>query len=79
MKRWLPFILVILVMVLFTHHAVAQCAMCQATAETSHDAGSAAADGLNKGVLYLFFTPYIVIATIGYFWWRARKKAGAEI
>ncbi len=64
-------------MVCLVNVAGAQCAMCQATAETSRDAGASVADGINKGVLYLFFMPYLVIGTIGYFWWRARKKAQA--
>lgn len=55
--------------------ANAQCAMCQATAETSRGAGSSVADGINKGVMYLFFTPYLVLGVIGFIWWRARRKA----
>ena len=65
-------------MICLANVAAAQCAMCQATAETSRDAGASVADGINKGVLYRFFMPYLVIGTIGYFWWRARKKAQAE-
>ncbi len=52
--------------------------MCQATAESSRDAGSANSDGINKGVMYLFFTPYLIIGTVGYFWWRSRKKDQEE-
>lgn len=59
----------------FSIDANAQCAMCQATAESSRGAGSSVADGINKGVMYLFFTPYLVIGTIGFIWWRARRKA----
>lgn len=53
----------------------AQCAMCAAVAETSKNNGSSAALGLNNGILYLFLTPYIIVATILYFWIKARKKA----
>jgi hypothetical protein len=49
--------------------------MCQATAESSREAGSSNSDGINKGVMYLFFTPYLIIGTVAYFWWRAKKKA----
>lgn len=52
----------------------AQCAMCQGVAETSQNAGSTAASGLNKGILYILVTPYIIIMVLGYFWWKARKK-----
>lgn len=51
--------------------------MCAATAESSRSAGSSAAEGLNKGVLYIFMMPYLILGTIGFFWWRARKKAQA--
>ncbi|MFN8287836.1 MAG: hypothetical protein U0V74_13855 [Chitinophagales bacterium] len=74
MKKCLPFLLLVIVFLSLSHMADAQCAMCQATAETSRDAGASVADGINKGVLYLFFMPYIVIGTIAYFWWRSRKK-----
>lgn len=77
MKKLAIAALLLLLMVVFVHQADAQCAMCQATAESTRDAGSSAADGINKGVLYLFLTPYLIIGTIGYFWWRARKKAQA--
>ena len=78
MKRYLPFIL--LSALLFTAlFAGAQCAMCKATAETSRDAGSSVAEGINKGILYIFMMPYIIIGTIAFFWWKARKKAGQEI
>jgi hypothetical protein len=40
--------------------------------------GSSATASLNKGVLFLFCMPYLVIATIGFFWWKARKKALSE-
>ncbi len=53
----------------------AQCAMCKASAETSLEGGSSAAAGINKGVLYLFLTPYLVGGTIAFFWWKAKRKA----
>ena len=67
--------LLALLVLVFQTDATAQCAMCTATAETSNDAGSSAAHGLNKGVMYLFLTPYIIIGTIAYFWRRSVKKA----
>lgn len=75
MKRIIPFIVIFLFLALSFAEVSAQCSMCQATAESSRDAGSTNSDGINKGVMYLFFTPYLIIGTIGYFWWRARKKA----
>lgn len=75
MKRYLPFILLLTILIFSVYSGHAQCAMCQATAESSMDAGSSAAEGINKGVMYLFFMPWIILGTIAYFWWRAQKKA----
>ena len=71
-------VIAVAVLVLLAADASAQCAMCQATAESSRDAGSSNSEGINKGVMSLFFTPYLIIGTIGYFWWRSRKKVKAE-
>jgi hypothetical protein len=68
-------ILTLALLLLIIADAGAQCAMCQATAESSLDAGSSAAAGINKGVMYLFFMPWIIMGTIAYFWWREQKKA----
>lgn len=73
--KYLPLVLIAIIILLSIFSVQAQCSMCQATAESSRDAGSTNSDGINKGVMYLFFTPYLIIGTIGYFWWRAKKKA----
>lgn len=72
--KYLPFILIVIIVLLSLSSLVAQCSMCQATNESSLEAGSTNAEGLNKGIMYLFFTPYLIIGTVAYFWWRARKK-----
>ena len=77
MKANKPLILLVAIValcLLLSIDANAQCAMCQATAETSRGAGSSVADGINKGVMYLFFTPYLIIGFIGYIWWRNKDK-----
>ncbi len=79
MKTRLFLLLFILVALVFVAEpSFSQCAMCQATAETSREAGSSVAEGINKGIMYLFFMPWIIIGTITYFWWRANKKAQQE-
>ncbi len=52
----------------------AQCAMCrtQVVNNVSHGETSLAA-GLNFGILYLFFTPYLLVALIAYLWYRNAK------
>jgi hypothetical protein len=34
--------------------------------------------GLNTGIMFLFVIPYILVAVIGYLWYRNSKKALAE-
>ena len=56
----------------------AQCPMCRISAESNLKNGGTAGKGLNKGILYLFFTPYLVIGTLGFLWWRNQKIRQAE-
>jgi hypothetical protein len=55
-----------------------QCPMCRISAESNLKNGGTAGKGLNKGILYLFFTPYLVIGTLGFLWWRNQKIRQAE-
>ena len=78
MKKHLP-ILVVLIMLMVTYMpSQAQCAMCAGQVESATAAGSSVALGINKGVLYIFMMPYLIMGTIGYFWWKGRKKTAAE-
>jgi len=54
--------------------ATAQCPMCKMSAEQNLKDGGTAGKGLNKGILYMLLTPYLVIGSIGYFWYRNRIK-----
>ena len=57
------YILLILILV-FTVSAEAQCAMCRAVLENEEDQN--AAKGINDGIVYLMLIPYILIGGIGY-------------
>ena len=78
MKLKLLVAMLFLLFILSGSDVLAQCAMCKASAESSMDAGSTGAAGINKGVLYLFLTPYIVGGAIAFFWWRAKRKVTTE-
>ncbi len=54
--------------------AQAQCAMCKAVAESSTEAGSTVATGLNGGIIYLMSFPYLIMAVVGYAIYRHRKQ-----
>jgi hypothetical protein len=79
MKRFIPIALILLILLISFDASQAQCAMCTGTVETAHGSGtSSVAEGINKGVLYIFMMPYLILGTIGYFWWRGRKKQPTE-
>jgi len=77
MKKW-SLLLFIFLLLIVAIDVSAQCAMCTAVADEAVRNGSAQTAGLNKGVLYLFVTPYLLVATIGIYWWRRKLKAEAE-
>ena len=55
--------------------AWAQCAMCRGSVESQVSAGdTSVAANLNIGILYLFFTPYLVAGVIAFLWYRASKR-----
>ena len=52
----------------------AQCPMCKIAAQSNMKNGGTAGKGLNRGILYMLATPYLIVGMLGYFWWRNRKK-----
>ncbi|MCM4169315.1 hypothetical protein KCTC52924_00620 [Arenibacter antarcticus] len=61
----------IFVFVLIPQTADAQCAMCRAVLETGGD--TAAAEGINNGIVYLMAVPYILIGGLFFFIYRKMK------
>lgn len=60
--------------------SVAQCAMCRGSVESGiSDGGTSMASNLNLGILYLFFTPYVVLGILAFFWYRAGKRNAQKI
>ncbi|WP_426492836.1 hypothetical protein [Hymenobacter sp. 102] len=58
----------------------AQCTMCKTQVEASRqEKDGYDTTGLNKGILYLMTIPYVLIGTVGFFWYRhsqqQKKKA----
>lgn len=64
--------LFLLLLVIFTLPAEAQCAMCRAVLE-SEQSGTAA-KGINNGIMYLMVFPYLLVGTVGYLVYRNRQK-----
>lgn len=64
--------------------AYSQCAMCRATVESNvgtgrgHDHESDVGSGLNTGILYLMAVPYLLVATVGFLWYKSSRKKKDE-
>lgn len=57
-----------------SQEASAQCAMCKASVEANYKGGGKSARGLNAGILYMLVMPYLLVGTIGYIYWKNKKK-----
>ncbi|MBL7800551.1 MAG: hypothetical protein JNL95_07470 [Chitinophagales bacterium] len=77
MKRIIV-LLLLMVFILASQELQAQCAMCTAVADEAMKQGSSQGAGINKAVLYMFLMPYLIVATIGFIWWRKQVKAKRE-
>jgi hypothetical protein len=59
----------LLIMITF-FSSIAQCSMCTKTAS---QLGEKPAQGLNSGILYLMFTPFIIVGFVAWRWWKSNK------
>lgn len=68
-------------LLLSVQEAMAQCAMCRTTIENnvSQGEGTALGAGLNTGILFLLFAPYVIIAVVALFWYKKSKENAAKI
>lgn len=57
----------------------AQCAMCKGAAEANLKQGGGDPVGLNAGILYMLSIPYLLVGSIGYWWWRNRQKEREQV
>lgn len=68
------FLILLLILFIFSEPTLAQCPMCKASAESSIQGGSNVAKGLNKGILYLLSMPYILFTVIFFLWYKNYRK-----
>ncbi len=70
---------VVLLVVLNAGDLWAQCAMCRGSVESTMGNGrNNVGIGLNTGIMYLFFMPYLIVCVIAYLWYRDSRKARNE-
>ena len=72
MKRVLSFLALVVGLLLISQSAEAQCAMCEAVAESASEDNQNIAEGLNKGIIYLMFVPYLLFAIVGFVFFRKK-------
>lgn len=64
---------ILLLIFVSSQRAVAQCAMCKASAETSMESSTQAA-GVNTGVLYVLFFVFIALMFFVYLFFKGMNK-----
>jgi len=72
-NKYIPFLFALLLVILFTTNAEAQCAMCAATAEKSDYAKS-----LNQGIEYLLLAPVFILGGVLILWFKNKDKFKSE-
>lgn len=72
------FLIIVFSLLLFLPELEAQCPMCRMSAESNLQHGGTAGKGLNKGILYILSIPYLLVATLGFIWYRNRKLEDKE-
>jgi hypothetical protein len=71
MKKYTVFfILLFLVLMADVTPGNAQCSICTRTAQ---QLGERPAKALNRGIIYLAFTPLAIFGVIGYRWWKSEQ------
>ena len=63
--------LVLVLSAAVTTPASAQCSICTRTAQ---QLGERPARALNRGIVYLAFTPFALFGVIGYRWWKSEQQ-----
>lgn len=65
---------VVVISVLFISNVQAQCAMCSLTAQAATENGNTQGFGLNDGILFLLFMPYLAVLVVGILWYKKYRK-----
>lgn len=70
--------LMILSVLLIDVEASSQCPMCKMAAESNLENGGTEGTALNTGILYMLAMPYLLVATLGFIWYRNKKLQEKE-
>jgi hypothetical protein len=69
------FILIFSVVLVFTADLSAQCPMCKTALKSNqtNKKGASVGNGINKGILFLLATPYLLVGAAGFAWYNYRR------
>ena len=74
-RKFIPLLITAALLLVFQTKVEAQCAMCKAVLESNMQSGEeAVGKGINDGIIYIMFVPYILIAVGIYLLYRHHKK-----
>jgi hypothetical protein len=75
MKKFKYLSITFLLFLITQIESFSQCAMCRSAVESTMSNGrNHSAVGLNTGILYLLAAPYLLVAGVGYLWYRTSQK-----
>ena len=57
----------------------AQCSLCSANIATNKSNGGKTANGLNHGIVYLLFAPYLAVGFLGILWYKKYRRKNVDI
>lgn len=73
-KRLLVLAVILVVVAVISTDLAAQCPMCRIGPETNNARGGTEGNGLNKGIMLLLSLPYVLVGSLGFIWWRSKRK-----
>lgn len=77
LKKLVSIIGIVLFAVASANVVNAQCPMCKTALKSNRDgkaAKSTVGNGINKGILFLLATPYVLLGTAGVFLYKAKRQ-----
>jgi hypothetical protein len=75
----LLFVFALSLLVASRQPAKAQCSICAANIATNKANGSQTANGLNHGIMYLLFAPYIAVGIVGFVWYKKYRRKDVDL
>ncbi len=77
--KTLLFLIVFGLMLISVKPVKAQCAQCAATVASNTKNGGTAANGLNKGIMFLLAAPYLAVGVVGFVWYKKFRRKNVSI